>query len=63
MMRLLFTTSKVNGTVYSEEQMAYIWQNPKWPSYSYNKEKVDSAYGEYLEKEKEKSYIFYHQII
>ena len=57
-MRLLFTTSKVNGTVYSEDQMAYIWQNPKWPSYSYNKEKVDSAYGEYLEKEKESEVAF-----
>lgn len=32
--------------------MAYIWQNPEWPSYSYDRIKVEKAYSAYLEKKK-----------
>ena len=38
--------------------MAYIWQNPNWPSYSYDAEKVEAAYSKYLEKEKEAEIAF-----
>ncbi len=38
--------------------MAYIWQNPKWPSYSYNSKKVEKAYEKFLEIKKEAEIAF-----
>ena len=38
--------------------MAFIWQNPEWPSYSYDKEEVDRAYSVFLEEKKKTDAVF-----